>query len=165
MVLELGFNIALLIFFIYCFFYVGAIAPEAVKGQMDGAQWPQMIIVLLVIFLVINIIKVYRSRKPDEGFKIDFNIKKIIHSKLFIGSILMLVYTFLLDYTGFIATSIVFFMFYSRLLGEKRVKTLLISSVISVLILYVVFNVILDIMLPRGMGIFRNFALLIESLI
>lgn len=165
MALELAFNIGLLLFFVYCFIYVGAIAPEKIPGQMDGAQWPQILLGLLVIFLAINIYRVYKNRKDGENFKINFDIKKILKSKLFIGSALLIVYTYALNLMGFIVTSIIFFMLYSRLLGEKRIKTLLLSSVVSVVILYVIFNTMLGIMLPRGIGIFRTFALLIESIL
>ena len=165
MALELAFNVGLLLFFVYCFIYVGVIAPEKIPGQMDGAQWPQILLGLLVIFLAINIFKVYKNRKDGEAFKINFDIKKIVKNRLFIGSALLIVYTLALNLTGFMVTSIIFFMLYSRLLGEKRIKTLLLSSVGSVLILYIIFNTMLGIMLPRGIGIFRTFALFLESII
>lgn len=165
MALELAFNIGLLLFFVYCFIYVGAIAPEKIPGQMDGAQWPQILLGLLVIFLAINIYRVYKNRKDGETLKINFDIKKILKNKLFIGSALLIVYTLALDIMGFIVASIIFFMLYSRLLGEKRIKTLLLSSVSSVIVLYIIFNTLLSIMLPRGTGIFRTFALLLESII
>lgn len=165
MALELAFNIGMLLFFIYCFIYVGVTAPEKIPGQMDGAQWPQILLGLLVIFLAMNIYKVYKNRKDGETFNINFDIKEFVKNKLFIGSVLLIVYTLALDFTGFIVTSIIFFMLYSRLLGEKRVKTLLLSSVISVVTLYVMFNIMLSIMLPRGIGIFRTFALFLESII
>lgn len=162
---ELLFNVSLLVFFIYCYFYVGATAPDPVPGQMDGAQWPQIILVLLVIFIGINIFKVIKNKKEGEGYKIEFNFVKIVKSKLFIGSVLLLVYAYVLDYIGFIFGSISFFMIYSRLLGQKKITKLILSSVICVVILYVLFNTVLGIMLPRGTGIFRNFALFVESIL
>lgn len=165
MVLELAFNIALLVFFVYCYFYVGAKAPESVPGMMNGAEWPQILIVLLVIFLAINIFKIVQNKKKVENIKINFDIKKIVKSKLFIGIILLLLYSYALDYLGFIVNSLIFFVLYSRLLGEKRIKVLLLSALVSVAVLYLIFNTTLGIMLPRGTGIFRTFALFIESLL
>lgn len=162
---ELLFNVGLIIFFIYCYFYVGAIAPEKVQGQMDGAQWPQIILVLLIIFIGINIYKIAKNGKKGEDFKINFDIAKIVKSKLFIGSILLILFALSLNYIGFIFGSILFFMLYSRLLGQKNIIKLILSSVISVVILYVLFNTVLDIMLPRGTGIFRTFALFLESIL
>nr|WP_312577859.1 tripartite tricarboxylate transporter TctB family protein [Sedimentibacter sp.] len=165
MVLELAFNVALLVFFVYCFFYVGSKAPESVPGTMNGAQWPQILIVLLVIFLAINIIKILQNKKQVENIKINFNLRKILQSKLSIGIILLLLYSYALDYIGFIVNSLIFFVLYSRLLGEKRIRVLLLSAFVSVAILYLIFNTALGIMLPRGTGIFRTFALFIESLL
>ena len=165
MALELLFNAALFIFFIYCFIYVGVKAPENVPGQMDGAQWPQIILGLLLIFLAANIFKIIKNKKADESFKINFDLKKILRSKLFIGSALLIVYTYALDYIGFIVSSIIFFIIYSRLLGEKRKKTLIITSLVSVIALYVIFSVMLNIRLPRGTGLFRTFALFIENIL
>lgn len=164
LVLELVFNVALLLFFVYCFFYVGSTSPESVPGTMNGAEWPQILIVLLVIFLLINIIKIIKNKEQVENIKINFDIKKIIKSKLFIGIILLLLYSYALDYLGFIVDSLIFFVLYSRLLGEKRIKVLVLSALISVAVLYLIFNTTLGIRLPRGTGIFRNFALFIESL-
>jgi len=163
-VLELSFNVALLLFFIYCYFYVGSKAPESVPGMMNGAEWPQILILLLVIFLAINIFKIAKNKNKSKNIKINFDINKIVKSKLSIGIILLLLYSYALDNIGFIVDSLIFFMLYSRLLGEKRIKVLLISAFVSVTVLYLIFNTALGIMLPRGTGIFRTFALFIESI-
>jgi hypothetical protein len=164
MILELGFNIVLTVFFIYCFFYVGTIAPEPVPGQMDGAQWPQMILGLLVILFIVNIAKIIKNKDTRKKEVLEFSIKGIITNKLFIGSVLLIIYSLAISRTGFVVTSFVFFMIYSYLLGEKRILRLIITSVLSVAVLYFVFNRTLDIMLPRGNGIFRTFAMFLESL-
>jgi len=162
---ELLFNAGLMIFFAYCYFYVGSMAPEHVQGQMDGAQWPQIILVLLVLSIAANVFKILKNRKPGESFKIDFDIKKIVTSKMFIGSVLLLLYSLTLNKLGFIFGSITLFMLYSRLLGQKNIIKLILSSVSTVAILYLLFNTGLNIMLPRGTGVFRTFALFIESIL
>jgi hypothetical protein len=164
MILELGFNIVLTVFFIYCFFYIGTIAPEPVPGQMDGAQWPQMILGLLVILFIVNIAKIIKNKDTRKKEVLEFSIKGIITNKLFIGSVLLIIYSLAISRTGFVVTSFIFFMVYSYLLGEKRILRLIITSALSVALLYFVFNKMLDIMLPRGNGIFRTFAMFLESL-
>lgn len=165
MALELLFNGGLLAFLVYCFFYIGGIGHDSAPGILDAAEWPRILLGLLIVFIAINMVKVFKNKKEGETFKIDFNLKKIVTSKLFIGSVLLLIYSFSLDYLGFVFSSIIFFIVYSRLLGEKRIKTLVLSSLVSVATLYVLFNSLLGIMLPRGVGAFRNFALFLESLI
>lgn len=165
MALELLFNAGLLIFLIYSFFYIGNVESEPTPGLLDAVEYPRILLGLLIIFLTINIINILRKRKEGETFKIEFDIKKIVKSKLFIGIVFLFLYVFALDYIGFIAGSIIFFLLYSRLLGEKSIPKLLISAFLSVGILYILFNSMLGIMLPRGTGVFRTFALFLESLI
>lgn len=166
MVQELVFNVALLIFFIYCYFYIGATAPEPIPGQLNGAQWPQLLIVLLVILLGVNIYRIIKNtpKEERENTKINLDIKSIVTSKLFIGSVLLLIYAYTLDYVGFLFGTIVFFMAYSWLLGERQVGRLVLSAVFITIILYIVFAVGLDVFLPRGKGVFREIALMIESI-
>jgi hypothetical protein len=161
---ELVFNGALLLFFIYCFFYVGSTAPDSIQGELSGAQYPQILIVLLVICIGVNIFKIVKNKKNEESFKISFNLSKFFKNKMTIGSILLIAYSFILDYIGFIFGSLIFFMAYSRLLGQKKIGKLILSAVVCVVLLYIIFDGVLDIMLPRGTGIFRTFALFIESL-
>ncbi len=167
MAIQLLFNGAMALFFIYCYFYVGSIAPEPQPGNMDGAQWPQMLLMLLVFFIAINMYNIYK-RTPKEERNLStikkINFKGILKNKLFLGIAAMLVYAFALEYLGFITGSFLFAVAYSRLLGEKRIPNLLLYSFLSVVILYFLFSKGLSIMLPRGIGIFRDFALMLETL-
>lgn len=165
MAAELLFNVGLLVFFIYCFFFVGGIIKEPYPNMLDAAEWSRILLALLIICLIANIVKIYKGKKREEGFKVNFNLKEIVKSKFFIGSALMLVYSIVLDYAGFITSSIIFFSLYSYLLGQRSWKKLILSSLVSVVALYVIFNGMLDIMLPRGIGVFRNFALFLETFI
>ncbi|WP_019228985.1 tripartite tricarboxylate transporter TctB family protein [Sedimentibacter sp. B4] len=165
MALELLFNLGLAVFFIYCFFFVGSTVPAALPNTLGGAEWSRILLVLLIISLIANAIKIARSNSGNINFKFNFDIKKFVTNKMFIGSIIMLVYASVLDTVGFLTSSFIMFLFYSRLLGEKRIKTLLISAFGCVVLLYLIFDVLLGIMLPRGTGIFRTFALFIESYI
>ncbi|MDF2616098.1 MAG: hypothetical protein K0Q47_753 [Sedimentibacter sp.] len=165
MALELLFNLGLAVFFIYCFFFVGSTVPAAAPDTLGGAEWSKILLVLLIISLLANAFKIYKESNGNMSFKFNFNIKKIITGKMFIGSVIMLAYAAVLDKVGFLVSSIIMFLLYSRLLGEKKIKVLLISSVGCVALLYLIFDVVLGIMLPRGTGIFRTMALFIESYI
>jgi hypothetical protein len=165
MALELLFNLGLAVFFIYCFFFVGSTVPAAAPDTLGGAEWSKILLVLLIISLFANAFKIYKESNGNMSFKFNFNIKKIITGKMFIGSVIMLAYAAVLDTVGFLVSSIIMFLLYSRLLGEKKIKVLLISSVGCVALLYLIFDVVLGIMLPRGTGIFRTMALFIESYI
>lgn len=164
MILELLFNVALLIFFIYCYIYIGIKAPEAVKGQMDGAQWPQILLALLIFFIGINIFKVVKNRDKNKKMVLNINLISILKNKLFLGCAILLSYALILKQTGFLFTSFIGFILYAYLLGEKRILRLFIYSTVCIVVLYIIFGRTLGIMLPRGTGIFRNFALFVESI-
>lgn len=164
MTLEIIFNAVLVIFFIYAYFYIGVNAPEAPPNQIDGIEWPRMILVLLIAFMLINIFRLIKDSKKENSASFRLNVKELVKNKLFLGSILLLAYSMVLEFTGFIVSSIVLFGLYSYLLGEKRINRLIPVSILSVVVFYIIFSYGLDIMLPRGAGIFREFALMLESI-
>lgn len=162
---ELIFNGLMLLFFIYCFFYIGATVPPASNKELGAAQWPQILLALLVIFLVVNIVKIIKNLKnvSDDGKLSTSQLKSFLTGKMFIGIVTIFVLTFLLNYIGFVPACILFLLAYSRLLGEKRWWFNLICAVLITAVLYLVFSRCLSILLPRGEGIFRTFALLLET--
>lgn len=167
MAIQLLFNGGLALFFIYCFFYIDATAPEPEPGMMDGAQWPQMLLIFLVVFLAINMYRIYKSTpKEERNFSsiTGINFKELYKNKLFIGIVLLFAYAFALEYLGFLLSSFLLCVAYSRLLGEKRVPQLLLYSFLSVAAIYIIFAKGLNIILPRGTGILREFALMLERI-
>lgn len=48
MAFELLFNAFLLLVAIICFVNITMVAPEPIQGNMDAAQWPQIIFGLLI---------------------------------------------------------------------------------------------------------------------
>lgn len=167
MAIQLLFNGGLALFFVYCYFYIDAIAPEPQPGTMDGAQWPQILLILLIIFLIANMYKIYKSNPKEErnlSSITAINFKELYKNKLLIGIVLLFIYAFALDYLGFILSSFLLCVAYSRLLGEKRIPQLLLYSFLSVATLYIIFSKGLNIILPRGVGILRKFALMLERI-
>lgn len=94
-----------------------------------------------------------------------FNLSEFLKSKLFVGMIMVGVMAFLMPLIGFIPVCILFLIAYGVLLGERRPVRLILSSVIITAVLYVLFQGALDIMLARGTGIFREFALFFETIL
>lgn len=164
---KIMFNLFLLVFWVYCYFYIGATTVLPEVGRLGDAAWPKALLLTGIVLLLVNLIKLARDTSKEKKDVIKFNnlrVKSIIRNKLFIGIVMMLIYSFALDYVGFITSSIMLFVFYNRLLGEKRWKKTIIYSFITVSLLYVIFALGLGIILPRGKWIFRAFALALESL-
>lgn len=167
MILELLFNAALLLLFLFMYWYIGATMPQSASTELGAEQWPRLILVGLVILMVINIYKIYKEtpaeKRNAEELK-NINIMSIVKSKLFIGIVIVLLYSVILEPLGFILSTLIGFSLYSALLGERRIKTLAITSILITFGSYFVFARGLGIMLPRGYGILRDLALLLETL-
>ena len=170
MALELIVNLLFLGFSIFCFFYVGATMPVSPVDELGAEQWPQGLLIILIIALCWNIYK-YFKRNGKEAISQSFakfgpDIVSFFKSKLFIGMVLVMLMAQLYEPVGFMVTSVAFLISYGILLGERRPLILILSAMVITILLYVGFSVFLGVMLPRGQVPFlRNFALFIESLI
>ena len=171
---ELIINILLFIFLGFTYFthVLEAAVPAKVAKNPFVLQpdvWPKAIIILLEICLIINIIQIIRKNRGKPEFTLSAFVRSIpgfIRSRQFLGIIIMLMASLLLEPLGFMVTSVLVLVFYGILLGQKNLVQLIIASVCITLVLYIVFNGMLSVNLPRGtVGFLRNFALWMESII
>ena len=169
MAFELIINLLILGFSIFCFFYVGSTMPKSAVNELGAEQWPQAIIIVLVLALCWNIFKLIRDQKADMGpsfKKLGSDTVNFFKSKLFIGMVIVVVMSLLYEPVGFMVTCLLFLIAYGYLLGERRPLNLILTSVIITIILYIGFAVLLGVLLPRGqISFLRNFALFVESLV
>lgn len=170
MTVELIVNLALFLFFIYAYFFIGATVPPSSSRELGAEQWPQGIIVLLLIFIGVNILKIYKNNRA-AGLKMNLSIisrqaAAYLQSRQLVGVILILLLAFLLEPLGFIPTCFSFACAYCYLLGSRQYGKIILVSLGVVLFLYVLFTGFLSVLLPRGtIPFLRNFSLWLESLI
>ena len=146
---ELIINILLFIFLGFTFFthVLEAAVPASVARNPYALQpdvWPKTIIILLEICLIVNIIKIIKKNKGNPDFTLGAFVGSIpgfLKSKLFLGIVIMVAASFILETVGFIVTALFVLFFYGLLLGEKNVVRLLIASVCITLVLYPVKHV------------------------
>ena len=172
--LELIVNVILLLFFIYTLFFHVTEAPIPQKvlnnpNALSPAAWPTVIIVLLIICIAANIVKLLRKNKDNPAFNLSIFIKTVpgfFKSKLFIGIVIVVALSFILEPLGFMVSSFLFLVAYGVLLGERKYVRLALVALAITLMLYICFGVLLQVNLPRGTVPFlRNFALFIESIV
>ena len=164
--MDIIFSVILAIFCIYCFFLVGAESPAATPTELGAAFWPRIILVLMIILLVVNIVNSLKAQKGSKSSIMgELNLGEFVKSELFIGIILVAVMALLMATIGFIPDCLLFLIAYGFLLGERRIPLLVIRSLAITAVLYVIFQGALDIMLARGVGPFREFALFFEMLL
>jgi putative tricarboxylic transport membrane protein len=140
--------------------------PKSAATELGPEQWPQLILGALIILLFVNMYKIYKSTPAEEqNFKAvtSISIKAMVKSKLFIGIVLIFAYAFALEPAGFILSTLILFATYAKLNGEKRIKVLALTTILITFGVYFIFARGLGIMLPRGYGILRDLALLLES--
>lgn len=170
MAIELIVNLLLLGFSVFCFFYVGSTMPKSPINELGAEQWPQALLLLLMLALCWNIYKYFKRNSREEitgAFQSFFpDVLRFFKSKLFVGMAIVVVMALMYEPVGFMSTSVLFMISYGLLLGERRPWVLILSAIVITLILYIGFAVFLGVMLPRGQVPFlRNFALFVESLV
>ncbi|MEG2143774.1 MAG: tripartite tricarboxylate transporter TctB family protein [Oscillospiraceae bacterium] len=167
MTIELFFNGLLFLFFGYCFIDIGKVSHLPGSDPMGAALWPQIILVLLIISLAINIYGIIKKEKANSEKVVKIGgamIKEFFTSKLFVGMVLVAALAVLLDPLGFVPATFLFLIAYGYLLGQRNhVKAVLYSLIITI-ILFFLFSKGLSIMLPRGIGFLREFALMLEMI-
>lgn len=167
MTIELFFNGLLFIFFGYCLIDIGRVANLPGSDPMGAAMWPQIILVLLLVFLALNIYGTWKKTKaaPEKAEPISAGmIKAFFQSKLFVGMVMVAVMSLVLDPLGFVPTTLLFLIAYGYLLGQRNYVKLIGYSLIITIILFFLFSKGLSIMLPRGYGPLREFALMLEMI-
>ena len=171
---ELIINAALFIFLGITFFTHVLEAPIPIKVQknpyaLQPDMWPKAIITLLLVCIAVNIYKIIKKNKGKENFTLKAffaTVPGFFKSKMFLGMLILVVVSFILEPLGFMVTCILLLFFYGLLLGERKILRLALCSVAIALVLYIVFSGLLSVNLPRGTVPFlRSFALFLESLI
>ncbi len=164
--MDIIFSVILAVFCIYCFFLVGAESPAATPTELGAAFWPRIILVMMIILLAVNIVNNLKAQKENKSSIMgELNLGGFLKSRLLVGIILVAVMALLMSAIGFMPDCLLFLIVYGFLLGERRIPLLVIRSLAITVVLYVIFQGALDIMLARGVGPFREFALFFEMLL
>ena len=164
--MDIIFSVILAGFCIYCFFLVGAESPAATPTELGAAFWPRIILVMMIILLAVNIVNNLKAQKENKSSIMgELNLGGFLKSRLLVGIILVAVMALLMSTIGFMPDCLLFLIAYGFLLGERRIPLLVIRSLAITVVLYVIFQGALDIMLARGVGPFREFALFFEMLL
>ena len=162
--MDLLFSVFLTVFSVYCFFLVGAESPAPTPTELGAAFWPRIILAVMIALLIANIVNYFKANKVSaQSILSEIKLGEFFKSKLFIGMLIVFIMALILPYIGFIPTCLLFMVSYGVLLGEKRPLRLILISLAVTIALYALFQGPLSIMLPRGVGFFREFALMCEG--
>ena len=170
---ELICNILLFVFLGYSYFthVLEAKVPKAYlknPNVLYPSVWPKVIILLLLICIAVNIYKIIKKNKGNPEFTFAAfgkNSVAFLKSKMFIGMVILVVASFILEPLGFVVTAALLMFCYGMLLGEKKWWRLLIIAAVLGIVFHIVFSGLLNVNLPRGTVPFlRSFSLFLENL-
>lgn len=167
-------NIFMFVFLGFTFFthVLEAKIPKSMLKNPNALMpdvWPKLIIILLLICLAINIVKIIKKNKGNKDFNFATfgkNTLVFLKSKMFIGMIILVVASLVLELLGFVVTGALMLFAFGLLLGQKKVLPLAIFSIAVALLLHIIFNGLLSVTLPRGeIAFLRQMSLTLESFV
>jgi hypothetical protein len=114
-----------------------------------AARWPRTILFFTILFclmlLISEAIRIFKKEKAveDDSFSgLTWFVPALFG--------LALGYIYFVSRIGFFVTTFVFIIIGAYLLGYRKKSTILIASVTITILIYVIFKIILNLPLPRG---------------
>ena len=167
MMLELIFSLLLIVFCVVSGINLLLSSSDMMSyDPMGAAAWPLILCALLILLLSANVIKILKEQKgADAVLKMNGHIGQLLTGKFTIGIVVMFLYGIFLEKIGFLFSTPIFIFTYMTVLGQKKVSVKVVTALIATCVLYLLFDVLLQVPLPRGYGLFRDVALLVESML
>lgn len=139
------------------FLYIDTYSFQFMTYQKAGPQmWPRGILILLILISLMLIGKLLAAGNENRE-KPKTNIKSITSVML-----LLFFYIFLMQYLGYIISTLLFTFFAMLFFGNRNIFQLVCVPVMIVAFIFLAFNYAMFIPLPKGVGIFRNFTLIFQ---
>jgi hypothetical protein len=139
----------LLVFIIGGIFYATKDYPKVVEGTLGAGEWPRFLAIVLAIFTVLLLINTFivKSDNTGEYNPIQFNNGAI--KRVFAITGTLVIFVLMLQILGFLISSFIFIGLVMFVMGERRSKWLLGTSFSITLGIWIVFELLLKLMLPR----------------
>ncbi len=156
---ELLIGIFLIIFCIIIFLQAGDL-PSFNETVLNAGSFPKFIAVILsilcLILIVSKAIELFRQRTKTTKLNYKKYFKEVFkeYKLVFFALISLFLYIFLMQFIGFIVTTILFIISTGFIIGPKKKKNVLIISGVAVVITfstYLFFQNVLHVRFPTGL--------------
>ena len=130
---------------------VFGISMSFISHKDFNVEWklsPYLFPLIISFFLLILSISIIMQGLKDESEKKEKS--KIDIKSLLIFGLVCILYLLIFNFLGFVLSTVILLVLLMMLLGERRWCFILLVSVISSLIIYLLFAKYLSIMLPKG---------------
>ena len=130
---------------------VFGISMSFISHKDFNVEWklsPYLFPLIISFFLLILSISIIMQGLKDESEKKEKS--KIDIKSLLIFGLICILYLIVFNFLGFVLSTIILLVLLMMLLGERRWWFILLVSVISSLVIYLLFAKYLSVMLPKG---------------
>ena len=130
---------------------VFGISMSFISHKDFNVEWklsPYLFPLIISFFLLILSISIIMQGLKDESEKKEKS--KIDIKSLLIFGLICIIYLLVFNFLGFVLSTIILLVLLMMLLGERRWWFILLVSVISSLVIYLLFAKYLSVMLPKG---------------
>lgn len=141
------------------FLIINFTSPVRSSSIIGANSWANIILTFMLVLGVLQIIKTIRQlrdKSTDQDTEVfDNKEKRTLQSRnhwYILGALIL--YAFLLPYLGFIVVTTILVFFMAWILGMSKKSQILTTSVLSNAAFILIFAHLLNIPLPKGVGIF-----------
>jgi putative tricarboxylic transport membrane protein len=129
--------------------------------EASPQMWPRFILVLLILTSLGLIAKLLLSKPPQNTE--EKNQKPRTRWGIMLAGILILfLYIFLMEYLGYIISTLLFTFCAMLMLGNRNKFQLFSVPIVMTAFIFLLFTYAMYIPLPKGVGIFRDFSLMFQ---
>lgn len=168
-IVDLLFTVVVLIGSVYLWRVADRFPVFAKYKNVDSDFWPKIILVtmgilsLLILYENIAALRLrdWEKRKALSGDEKDDPASAVNWKKMALMVVLCIAYYWGLGIFGFVIATIVFMWLAMMIIGGAKRMTAIVFPVIFTGILAVIFVKVLELSLPRGIGVFHAFSLLL----
>ena len=129
--------------------------------KANPQMWPRGILILLILTSLILIGK-FLFLKLGKGPTEDKEKPKTSWGMMLRGILILFLYIFLLQYLGYIISTLTFTLCAMLMLGNRKKFQLFVVPLVITAFVFIVFHYAMYIPLPKGVGIFRAFSLMFQ---
>ena len=141
------------------FFITGSLKAGLIRKGIPGPGFVPFIsaIVLISLALSIFILSLRATKEGERDIEKDyFRPKKGSFAKSSIALLVLFAYGFFLEYSGYLLTTLIFMLFATRLVEPPKWRTSFIVAVMTAVVSYILFVIVLGIQLPPGVWEFKG---------
>lgn len=140
-----------------CVFYYQTLHfPKTRISDVGPEYWPQLLLGGLIILSVALLVDIYSRRQALAACVAE---KSPYPRRFWYTLVLTVAYTLVMPYLGFAVSTLLFSLVIMWVLGVRAPKDLLLTAVGATLLFVVLFPRIMEVPMPRGIGIFRAISL------